>query len=1098
MSQHQEKHLSSEHSPAQILKTNLAITRLHLWIALGVSVVSFLFYALTTLVPYAVPGEPTSLLAAATGTEIDFSARYCVWKGIVRFAAALVPTASFVFWINLLHTAFSALVLGLTFLVTAQFFLCLIDPRTLKDYVEEKDDFHLRFVTIAAGAFSAVALMFSAPYWFAATQPYPYAFYLSWLLLTFFFLLRYASGRRLRNLYLFLALTGLGMGQTASFIGFAPLTLLIALYLLWSDDRLSVGMFLRFVLAVLVPMVLMIALEIYTFSLSEGWAIFAAAEEKTWTFLVKQELRQIVLGVITSIPRVWWLILLSLTVLPFLAAILTASRALSGRNTVSIFALNVVIGITAVLVLLDLRFSPWQFYNVESLQILPYCMVAMSFGYVIGWGILLALESDQPDTVSLAERIAIIVLASLLMVYTVFNNRDDARLSGQRFVQRFTDGVLDHLRGRNWLVTVGPLDSSLSLRARERGLDLHIINLGQGSSTFATANYKGDLPSVRLQNVADIGTMPLLREWIAERADGGENLALMGMPDIWSLGNYDVVPYGLAFFGESEASAKAFATDPEYPKMIVGIMDALEKDFEAVPEDAYSRIEFNENYIRRQTSFIANNTAYLMDQNGLREEAFAVYDRALKFDPDNISVMLNWATMIQQGIQTNRLDEVRATLEAFQEKGTTPPTIWRLSSMYGYVANPQAFASLGWTWALSGQSELALHSLRRASQNVDSIGRARIQALMADLYMRTGDFVASEDSYKEVLKNDAMNPSALIGMTRLCVSQEKFDEARQYLTQARDAGVTDDRILFESAAIELAAGETDRARVHAETLRELDRENPSVFVLLSHIYTQNFEKATRTGDQAKREEALKDLQRASDELIRLKGANDFLALFMRGRTAMMTGRYAEAREDFQRAVRVSSGGDIIPVMDLLLRMDYALTDESSAVRHARELLAINPDHAFANYILGSVQLSNEHYSSAEDYLERSLQSNPNSIFTMNDLACAKLELNKLEEAESLARRALAADNTQAPVLDTLGCVLLAKGDTASAREAFEEALRHDKENPYIHLHYAQALVRLRDFARATEIIRRVQVAADQFSNADKRRLRDVMQQLADR
>ena len=70
--------------------------------------------------------------------------------------------------------------------------------------------------------------------------------------------------------------------------------------------------------------------------------------------------------------------------------------------------------------------------------------------------------------------------------------------------------------------------------------------------------------------------------------------------------------------------------------------------------------------------------------------------------------------------------------------------------------------------------------------------------------------------------------------------------------------------------------------------------------------------------------------------------------------------------------------------------------------------------------------------------------------------------------------------------------------TASAREAFEEALRHDKENPYIHLHYAQALVRLRDFARATEIIRRVQVAADQFSNADKRRLRDVMQQLADR
>lgn len=1092
----------SDLEPRQSLLFLLATTRFQLWIALFLFLGSFLFYTTTTLVPFAVPGEPSNLLASATGITPNLHPRNYVWRLLMQGVFSVAPTASFTLWCNVLNTFFSSLAIALTFLVLAHFLLVVIDRKLLHKTVsvvvgEERVLGYLKWVPVISGLAGAFALLFSAPFWFASTQPYPYGFYLCWLLLSFYFLLQYALCRRLSNLYVFFVLFGAGMGQVPSFVGFAPLVLLYALFLLWSDDRLSVRSFFLSVLLVVGPMLLLLSCEIASYYHSEGYRILTDGHPNLFN-LIKTEVLGLVVGVIGSIPRAWWLILLSLTVLPFLAVLMVAARALNAHETGAIVALHIVVAITSILVLLDLSFSPWQFYNVESLQILPYCMVALTFGYIIAWVQMIIIDFCLSAPVSFRLRTAVVFIAALFLGYTAYHNSDDARVSGQRFVRDYVDLLLENLEGRDWLVTATPLDENILIRAHERGMDINIINLSKGNAKQSTVSFREKLPSVRLQNMLDVGMIPLIREWISARDDADERLALTVLPDLWHLAKLDILPNGFSFLGIPEGKAKEIAEEQPIDEKVLKMLDDLDEAFREIPEDAYARILFNQKIIRRAASFIANNTGFLLQQVNRREEAFRVFDRTVAFDPDNVSAMLNWANIVHQDGHTNRVEAVNRVLADFQQKGTTPPNIWSLSSSFGYVTNPQAFMSLGWTWAQSGNSELALHSLKYAEKSADPVNRNRIRSMMAEVYLQSGDTVASEGNYLQVLESDPVNPNALLGIAHVCIQDGRFQEARNYLLRASGAGVPEDRILFESAALDLIAGNLDSARVQTERLREIDRENASVYVLLSLIHSQRYEIASQAGNQEERKLALADMVKVSDELIRIKGEKDFQALFTRGRTRVLSGRYAEAREDFAKAIMNAKGVDVLPVMDMLLRMDYALSDKISAVRHAREIVSRKPDHSFANYILGSLQLEEERFASAEDFLERSLIHQPNSIFSLNDLACAKLALHKNEEAEVLVRKALSLDDSQATIWDTLGCVLMAREDYAGAREALEEAVSLDKENPYIHLHYAQALMRVSEYKLAAEIVRRIGVVSDNFSSANKRALREIMKELADR
>ncbi len=1089
---------ASETDSKLILKTSVKATietdkfhTSHLVIALLVSLVAFLVY-LTTVVGGVVPGESADLLTNLAGVKDNLMMRHVVWRKLVELAAS-TGGAHLVLAVNLLCTFFSALAVGMLYLVAASLINVMVDREHLNLAISGNGRKHANIMAFLAGLFSAVTLAFSAPYWVAATQCYYHSFYLFWLLLSFYLLLRFGKTLQLRYLYAFCLLHSAGIAQTSCFLAFAPLCYCYALFVLWSNDRLSGKIFRNIVLLSLVggSLLLVNAAEFYGGS---GYELLGMG---SFPSVVKGLVRGVVGGVFGSLPRVGWMIVLGMTIAPCLAILLTGYRALNGEKDWSFFALHLAVLSVTVAVVLDLRVSPWQFYNVGSLQIVPYAMMSLAFGYMVAYLYSLTLyllpaeTGGKANRSTLIYRYVLILATTALSVYAFINNRTDADHKRMSFVWTYADTLLDNLDGRKWLVTNGVFDDVVLVRAKERGIDINMLNLSQANDKTAMKITKSKLKNIRLKNSADIGMFPLLQEWITGDRDVAAELGLCLFPDLWNVGEYEVYPYGLAFFGATPEQMEIIRKQ-DFKTPYFAILDKFIPMLDVVEDDTSPRTAFYRQMVTGQISFIGNNLGYLLETSGRKEEAFEVYSRVHEFDPNNVSALLNYATMVQSGMHPELKDKVMTELEAFQRKLTAPIEIWSLSRTFGYVSSPEAFAKLGWTWAMSGQSNLALKSLTRALKELQPENRGKLRSVIADVYMQSNDLVASERVYKEILAEDPGDHAALIGLVRISVINGDAAKAKQYLESAKAAGVPLERLLYETVALNLMAGDVDQARIVANELVALNPNNPEAQTIMSVIYSELYMNATTP---EKSEEALKGMQKAVAELERIAGPSDFQVLFVKGRMNMITKNYLESRENFIEALKNGRNPNVVPIMDSILRMDHALVDKPNALKHAKDILFRDPNHGFANYVLGSLALEKEDYISAEDYLHRSLKAEPTSVFVLNDLAVTKLKLGKADEAEKLIRQSFITDDQVYASWDTLGSILLFKGNIESAAEAFQTALRLNDKDLRVHLHVAQIHFRKGELDKSREIIRKLGAGSDLFTGDDLREYEELAQAL---
>ncbi len=1066
-------------------------TRSHLVIALLVSVVALLIY-MTTLVSGVVPGEPADVLTNLAGVKDNLMMRHFVWRKLIGGVVSM-GGANLVLAVNLICAVFSALAVGMLYLVAASLVNIMVDREHLNLAISGNGRKHANIMCVLAGVFASVTLAFSAPYWVAATQCYYHSFYLFWLLLAFYILLRFVETMRLTYLYAFCLLYGAGMAQSSCFPAFAPLCYCYALFRLWSNDRLSKKVFGRIILLSMLGgcLFLVNAAEFYG---SPGYEILGT---NSFLAVLKGLVRSVISGITGSLPRVGWMIVLGMTIAPCLAILLTGYRALNGEKDWSFFALHTAVLIVTVAVVIDTRASPWQFYNVGSLQIVPYAMMSLAFGYLVAYLYSLTLYllpaevNGKANRVSTSCRYVAILAATALSVYAFINNRSDADHKRMGFVWAYADTLLDNLDGRTWLVTNGVFDDVVLIRAKERGIDINLLNLSQANNKTALKIIKSKLKNIRLQNSAEIGLFPLIQEWITGDRDVAAELGLCLFPDLWNVGEYEVYPYGLAFFGATpdrmEAIRKLDLKTPYFE-----ILDQFIPVFEIGADDTSPRISFYRQMVTGQISFIGNNLGYLLETSGRKEEAFDVYSRVHEFDPNNVSALLNYATMVQSGMHPELKDKVMAELEAFQRKLSAPIEIWSLSRTFGYVSSPEAFAKLGWTWAMSGQNNLALKSLTRALKELQPENRGKLRSVIADVYMQSNDLGGSERVYKEILAEDPGDHLALIGLIRISVINGDVDKAKHYLGMAKSAGVPLERLLYETVALNLMVGDVDQARIVANELVALNPNNPEAQTIMSVIYSELYMNATTPAES---DLALKGMQKAVTELERISGVDDFQVLFIKGRMNMVTKNYAESRENFIEALKNAKNPNVVPIMDSILRMDHALVDKKSALKHAKDILYRDPNHSFANYILGSLALEKEDFISAEDYLDRSLKTDPTSVFILNDLSVAKLKLAKVEEAEKLIRKSFETDDQIYASWDTLGSILLFKGDITGASEAFQTALRLNDKDLRVHLHVAQIHFRKGELDKSREIIRKLGAGSDVFSGQDLEEYEELAQAL---
>lgn len=1058
--------------------------RTNLLVACGVFLAALVVYSFN-LVPNAVPGPSSDALASALGLRGGLVTRHLVWRRALGAVLAVSSPQGAVWAANAFSMVVSALGVALVYLVLAQLLLLCFDYEHFEFEMKRDPTRRLGLSAGAGGLAAAAALLFCAPYWGVAAQVRPDTFHLCWLLLSALCLLRFGATAALPWLFAFGALHALGLSQTSCFWGWAPVFYLYALFVLWSAGKLRWRTAGPFVLMTVLLVGWLLWRDVAMVQASAEYAKLPAAGAPTAAKLAKDSFRALVTGIWSSVPRAYWLILLGLAVAPFLAALVVARRALNGERDVAMLVLHAIVAVVTVLVVLDPPFSPWQLYGGEQLQILPHAMTAMALGYLVAWADTALLLRDPEG--GAIPRGALAAVTAALLLFAAFHNAADADPRVTRFVWRYADAALDGLQGRTFLATTGDglFDSSFQLRARERGLELHTIDLAHENNPRVIREVTGAVPTVRLANTARIGFRQLLKEWIGRRAEAGSELALMSFPDYWHLGAWESQPSGLVFLGvpDGEASPDAASIPPD---AFLALVDAFDKELEPITEESFGWRRRLAYYVRQQVAFAGNNLAFLLERAGRDEAAFALYRRLHDFHPKHVPALLNWASLVRAGLHPEDQDAIRAAFEELQQdvKAQRHPELAGLSFFSGYVSDPAAYAVAGWNWARSGEPRLAVVALRDAAERLGPDQQNALLAVLAEMHLAGGDAAASEKAWREVLEDDPGDNRALVGLVNVCLLNGRTDEARDWLAKARVAGVPEARLLQLEAALALSAGDTAAARTAADSLRTLLPNAPEVPLLLSQVEVAAF-RAAKT--DAERDAALARLRAEVDALSALLGPEALPVLLAAGESKRLEARYADSRQDYLAALSQMKPDDrALPLaLSYVLDLDFRLADKDAARLHAREMLSRSPDHAFANYILGSLALEAEQYESAEDYLSHAAESSEGAFFVLNDLAVAQQQLHRLAEAEETARAALAAAPDEYSPHDTLGYILLEKGETAAALAEFEAAQKIFGTDPRVDLHIAMAALRLGDVDRARRLFNGLREDAVDFAGPDE-------------
>lgn len=1027
------------------------------------------------------PGNDGRTALGLTGDGMVLSPKYPVWRAVSSLPVNSTQISPAVVS-GYLNTCFAVISLGL-FAFLVKFFLY--------EFHTARPERARRFNRVGAQMGGVCALLWlggSSPFMVSATRSGPMAFHLL-LLLTAFFLLFFYFKYTKRWLPPFIAFfLGIAAAEYPTLYFLGPVYLVLLLWEMYNNSHFSFGLLAGCCCAGVAGMALVYAGGVFWFMQPPGHVLrnYGQFHQTLWQLLLEQYRLSV-----RSLPQVGWLLTIILTVLP-LAACLVMISSLK-RQAVRMehyvvrmehYVLYLILLAVTSAVLFNIPGTPWMLLGASRLLLLPYVMSALAFACIFFFWFNVTLEKlmKTKDTrlfriYRIAPAIVSLIFAFIVISGVVFN-RAAADPLPANLLRRFAEDVVDSLDGRGWLVTDGVADENIEIVARERGIDVTLINLRQGRSPVYLQYLQGLFDDPTLKNLAGIGVMPLLQVWIQSDADIDDKLALLVMPELWISSGFVPVPNRTVYFGarrigEVDVEGLAMAQRSFWDAALLRYSDEQEAQSAAGVLD----------YIRNHLSVVANNFGVLMEDAGLPEEAWRSYSASRRFLQDNFSAVLNMRAMIERGLKPELREEFDVQIAEWSEHGRFPRDVWQLSRSYGLVRSPEIFVRMGMDWARTGQPGAAVAGLQRALDMLPDQSHAGLKNTLAGMLFADMQPEKSAQIYRELLSENSDNIDAMLGMARIEALRGNDAVAQALLADvAAIAGEDADIPLkVEKAAVMLLMEQPAEARlILSEVLDEQPQNLRAWNILFVAILMQQDTEgmtAFRNGFSSAgfREHPMYGLAQAYEYLL--------------------SDRLNEAAAAFARLAENMPGS--LLVIDPLIRISLTLSDFSSALKYARMALQIDSRHTLGNYVQGSYQLSQGSITLAEDSLRRSLASGK-TFMAMNDLAWLLAERGDYNEAEMLAREAAEMRPGRYEPLDTLGLVLTKTGKFNEARKVFEQALSFAPESADVYLHYGQLLLALGDKSEARKKLDGAERLKGQLSAVQQNHLTELLLKLGDK
>ena len=790
-----------------------------------------------------------------------------------------------------------------------------------------------------------------------------------------------------------------------------------------------------------------------------------------------------------------WMFIFFFAVVPFVVTLFAGKVVFHHRPGWMQYMFQVGLSVSSVLAIAT-PMSPSALMEVEGiLPIIPNILVAYVAGYLIIYWYMLICRKNYVWGLPFGG-----ILAATLLFAIGFNLFKFDSHAGE-FADKFAEALIKDMGDREWFVSDGSLDNHLKLVAEREGSKIKIISMSQDlnrkyldelAQIVKDEKLGGDKNADLVMSV-NLGVLPFLQDWLAAEKGMEKKVVIFGAPDLWYSVGKKPIPERM-FFGADPNREPAKVDDLlallKAPKGW-GSMSIMKE------KNPLNRMRLE---LRRHLGFVANNRGVYLQDVGDENAAFATYELVRnEIDHDNLCALFNLFEMSRQQNPKamQKKNEYERALKLIVEDSSRRYRLWSLSNYYGYIRSPEIFLRLGFTWARSGRPGEALSQIRRAIDFIPTNKRASLLNMMASLYANEEEQTKSKRIYQAILKRDAKNHDALMGMMRLSLQEGKADEALTFLEKAAESSEGQANAEVEKAMVHLMKGELKDARTILQKMADKNPEDIRAWSLLAATLMQMSDASKDDKEKKALEEELEVTILPAMEKA-TTNPYDYYVQTTRAFLLMRKGAEArkQARDAFEQAMIARP--DITTTQDMVLGLDISLDDPVSAERHARDILRRNRNAPLANYVMGAIAFKAGRNDEAERYLKRSADHEMGVALAMNDLAELYRREKRFEEAEKYARMTIEKDSSLYVAYETLGSIIMDKnGSLEEAELNIQKAVDLSKvngreEDIRMLTSLARVLLKKGDKVAARAALRKVTGRVNELSEFEKQDYEELM------
>lgn len=670
--------------------------------------------------------------------------------------------------------------------------------------------------------------------------------------------------------------------------------------------------------------------------------------------------------------------------------------------------------------------------------------------------------------------IPILLLTALLSPWRNFPAVRDGRGA---FVDALAHELLDQMKGRECLVTTGPLDNNLRLLASSRKQPLVLISLRAAAARQEQVRLQGVVAAdplfgeglrLRLQNALSISPMRLVSEWLSSDTNAYRRILIDAAPDIWTACCFRPLPEGLAYGGikpdEKPDVARLVEQNARFAERLAPLLSAD-------PHDRPGPYEALRLTLSIRAGVTANELGILLEELGEHQAAYQAYSNALLVDPKNVSAAINvCALATAKAFSPETHDQLKKRVKSLlSDRRVASLGLAGIVQRYGTVRHPAFYQQQALRWKSAGTDSITTAKMRKALDLVDQTGNASLIE-KAYFYEQMGDAAKAEETYRAALASGAPNRDAFLGLCRLALEKRDAVQAADWLRKASDAGAAPSALLTPTIDLALLHADLPLARKLIADATKQQPDNPRYWGQLAEVMVKQ-------GDALQVKQAL-----LPEMLKKLKPHHQYLVYSIRGTLLIQAGAPTakEGRIDLLKSLSLNAAQP--NVWRSVLTADMVIGNPAFTETDARALLSIDPDHALANCLMGSVLLAKDKLQEAEDFFSRSLAQEP-SANACNDLAETLRLQKRPQEAEPYARQAIALDGRLLTARDTLASVLCDLGRLEEAAREARAACEYDSRSPVYPLTLLRILIRQGDVDAAKRQLQALDKAKVAVPNA---------------